>query len=46
MDYKSVIEEQIRELQKLQDKTEPILVEQKVLLATTISKLCFEANNQ
>lgn len=48
MDYKSAIEEQIRELQKAQDKlsTSPVLQasDQSCKVAETISNLCREAN--
>lgn len=49
MDYKAVIEEQIRELQKVQDNlieriegNEPIICE----VAKTITSLCFEAGQK
>jgi hypothetical protein len=43
MDYKSVIEEQIRELQKVQDATSETLVDSKIHLASTICNLTFSA---
>lgn len=44
MDYKSVIEEQIRKLQKQQDKAiENECLDTSCKLAETISKLCFQA---
>ncbi|EGD47066.1 hypothetical protein Cpap_1458 [Ruminiclostridium papyrosolvens DSM 2782] len=46
MDYKSVIEEQIRTLQKLQDNaTKNECFEISCKLAETISKLCFQARD-
>lgn len=41
MDYKSVIEEQIRELQKCQDREN--CVDSKIKLAITITDLCEKA---
>lgn len=43
MDYKSVIEEQIRELQKMQDKEAS--PDMKIEIAKTIAMLCNEARN-
>ena len=43
MDYKSVIEEQIRELQKCQDREN--CADSKIRLAATIADLCEKARN-
>jgi hypothetical protein len=43
MDYKAVIEEQIRELQKVQDKE--VSQERKINLATVICNLCDSARS-
>lgn len=47
MDYKSVIEEQIRELQKVQDENIkiPCTQDQSCRIAETIARLCKEAQS-
>lgn len=45
MDYKAVIEEQIRELQKVQAETHYGDVDSKISLARAIAALSTDANN-